>query len=196
MALSNRCSVCSKGAGTCYCPGCKTYFCDKDFKNHRTMLFNKLEELTTDRNELREKLNGTSTENHSDSILLSGIDAWEKETILKVKKAANQTREQVLKIINSKQEELNELFERLSQELERLRETEGVLEGDLSRLKNHIEQINESLHKLSESPTIWLNIKQSEKIDWNSMIYVENSPTSSAPIQREINSQGGYVASF
>ena len=48
MASSNCCSVCPKGAGTCYCPGCSAYFCNKDFRAHRAMLVNGLEELKED----------------------------------------------------------------------------------------------------------------------------------------------------
>ena len=71
MASSNRCSVCPKGAGTCYCPGCKAYFCGKDFVAHRAMLVNGLDELTADRNELQENINKANSRKHSGDSLLS-----------------------------------------------------------------------------------------------------------------------------
>ena len=190
MASSNRCSVCPKGAGTCYCPGCNAYFCKKDFRNHQDMLINRLDELTADRNELQEKFSKTSSQKNSGNSLLARIDAWQEETIQKVKQAASQARQQALKIINSKQEEINKQFQILSQELEKLRETEDVLEGDLSRLKNQIEQVNKDLEKLSQPPAVELNIKQTEQIVWHRMIYVEDRSTSSVPVQQPIPLQG------
>ena len=136
MASSNRCSVCPKGAGTCFCPGCKAYFCDKDFRNHRGMLVNGLDEITVERNELQEKINKAKPQKQSGSSILSRIDEWQQITIDKVIQAAEQARQQVLKIMNSKREEITREFQTLSQELEQLRETEGVLEQDLTRLKN------------------------------------------------------------
>lgn len=190
MASSNRCSVCPKGAGTCYCPGCKAYFCDTDFGNHRTMLINTLDELAADRNELQERISKNSSQKHPGSSLLSRIDVWQEETILKVKQAAQQARKQALEIINSKQEELNRQFQALSQELKELRETKGVLEGDLSRLKNQIEQLKKDIEKLSQPPLVELNIKQSEQIAWHHMIYVQDRSTSSVTDQRQPVSQG------
>jgi chromosome segregation ATPase len=184
MASSSHCSVCPKGAGSCYCPGCKAYFCNKDFRNHREMLAHGLDELTVNRNELQEKINKASSHKHSGSSLLSRIDAWQDDTIQKVKQAAQQARQQVLKIINSKREEITRQFQALSKEMEQLRETEDVLEQDLSRLKNQIKQLHKGLENVSQSPTIELNMKQSEQITWHRMIYVEDRSVSSAQQQR------------
>ncbi len=174
MASSNRCSVCPKGAGTCFCPGCKVYFCDKDFRNHRGMLVNGLDELTVERNELHEKINKASADKQSGSSLLSRIDKWQQDTIEKVKQAAQQARQQALEIINFKREEIMRQFQTLSQELEQLRETEGVLEQDLTRLKGQIGLINEDLEHLSQPPAVELNVSQSDQIVWDRMIYVEH----------------------
>ncbi len=184
MASSNRCSVCPKGVGTCYCPGCKAYFCNKDFPTHRRMLVNELDELTVDRNELHEKINKASSQKHSDSSLLSQIDVWQEDMIQKVKQTAQHARQQVLKILNSTQEEIIRQFQAMSQEMEQLRETEDVLEQDLSRLKNQIEQLQKSLGNLYQSPTLELKMKQSEQIAWHRMICVEDRSESSTQRQR------------
>ncbi len=173
MASSNRCSVCPKGGGTCFCPGCKAYFCDKDFRHHRRMLVDGLDELTVNRNDLQEKINKISSEKQSGSLLLSRIDEWQQVTIEKVKQTAQQARQQVLKIMNSKQEEIKRQFQTLSQEFEHLRETEGVLEQDLARLKQQIDQLNKDLEQLSQPLAVELNMQQSDQIVWNRLIYVE-----------------------
>ena len=164
MALSNSCSVCSKYAGTCYCLGCKASFCNSDFRNHRELLVHKLDELTVNRNELYEEINSKSSPKHSGNSLLSQIDAWQEDTIHKVTQAAQQVREQVLQVLHSQQEEIKRQFQALSLQMEHLRETEDVLEQDLSKLKNQIEQIDNSLENLSQSSKITLNMEQSEHI--------------------------------
>ena len=192
MASASCCSVCPKGAGTCYCPGCNTYFCNRDFRNHRDMLVHKLDELTVDRNELQEKISKTSLQKHSNSSLLSQIDAWQEETIQKVKHAAELARQQALEMLNSKQEEMARQFQTLSQEMGHLRETEDVLEQDLSRLKNQIEQLHEGLENAPQPPTIELNTKQSEQIMWDRMIYVQDRSALSSQDQKPLASDGEY----
>ncbi len=97
MASSNRCSVCRKRAGTCFCRGCEELFCDDDFKDHRGILINKLDELTTDRNDLQETINQVTSHNQSATSFLSQIDEWKRTTINKVEQA----RQKVLQIMNS-----------------------------------------------------------------------------------------------
>ena len=192
MASANRCSACPKGAGTCHCPGCNAYFCDKDFRNHRVMLVNGLEELIAGRNELQQKVSQANPTKHSGSSLLSRIDAWQEETIFKVKQAADQARQETLEIINAKHEDINKQFQSMSQELQQLQYTKDVLEGDLSRLKNQIEQVNSNLEKLSQSPIVELNMKQSERVAWNRLIYVEDRSASSPSNQQGSKTESEY----
>ncbi len=187
MASSNHCSVCLKGPGACFCPGCQAYFCVKDFGSHRGMLVNELDELITDRDEFQEKINKASSDTQFDSSLLLRIDEWQRITIEKVKQAAKQVRQEVLKIMNSKREEIMREFQTLSQELEQLKETEGVLEQDLTRLKQYIGQINKDLEQLSQLSAVELNVKQSERIVWHRMIYVEEKPIN--PVKQQFQSQ-------
>ena len=154
------------------------------------MLINGLDQLTAGRNELQEKINNVNFQQNSHDSLLSRIDTWQEQTIQKVKQAADQARQQALTFIRSKQDEIKKQFQTLSQELEQLQETEGVLEDDLSRLKNQIEQVDQCLEKLSQPSALELNTKQSEQIVWNRMIYVENRSTSFIPKQCQPLLQG------
>ena len=156
------------------------------------MLINGLDELIAGRNELQEKINRPSSQRHSGNSLLSRIDVWQEETIVKVKQAARQARQQVLIIINSKQEEIKEQFQALSQELAQRRETAGVLEGDLARLKDEIKRLNKALEKLSQPPTVELNIDQSEQIAWDRLIYVGDRSASSLSYQRQSQTKSEY----
>jgi len=196
MASSNRCSVCPKGAGICICPGCKAYFCDKDFKQHREMLFNGLDELTVDRNELQEKINKISSQTQPDSSLLSRINEWQEITIGKVNQAAEQARQQALEIMNCKRGEITRQFQTLLQELEQLRETKGVLEQDLARLKQQIDQLNNNLEQLSKPSAVELNVKQSDQIMWDRMIYVEEMSGHAAYQEHRPQPRGEHLNRF
>ncbi|CAF0864294.1 unnamed protein product [Rotaria sordida] len=190
MASSNRCSICGKRAGTCFCPGCKTHFCDDDFQSHRGILLNELDGLTIDRNDLQAKLNEAASNKQPSEHLLAQIDEWQRTTIEKVKQAAELARQQVFKIANSKREEITRQFQTLSQELKELRDTKGVVEQDLIRLKQEIHQLNEDLKQVAQSSTIELSMEQSDKIVWQHMIYVEEKSVSAGNQLRQSKPAG------
>ncbi|CAF1420675.1 unnamed protein product [Rotaria sp. Silwood1] len=178
MATSNRCSVCQKRAGTCFCPGCKAFFCDDDFQSHCGILLNELDGLTVDQNDLQAKINEAASHKESSNQFLVQIDEWQRKTIEKVKQAAELARQQIFKIKNSKLEEIMGQFQTLSQELKELRETKGIIEQDLTRMKEEIRRLNEDLEQVAQSPTIELNMIQSDQIVWQRMIYVEEKSSS------------------
>jgi len=196
MALLNRCSVCPKGAGTCFCPGCKTYFCDDDFKDHRATLFNKLIGLTGDRDALQDKISTANSKKQFDSSLLSRIDEWQKDTIKKVEQVADQARQHVVEIMNSKRDEMTSQFQAMSQELAKLTETKGVVEQDLIRLKQQIDQLNNDLEQLCKPLVIELNVKQSEDIVWDRMIYLKEKSGVTTYQRRRPQPKGEHLNRF
>ena len=175
--------MCQKNAGTCCCPGCNAYFCDDDFGNHRKMLTDELDGIIAERNELAEKFKRVTLLEKRDNSLLSQIDEWQETIIEKVKKVAEQARQQVLNVVNFQQGEVSKQFQTISQELKQLKDTKGAVEQSLTRLKQQINELNEDLDKISQSSTIELNTKQSDHIVWDRMIYVEekSAPTSNQP---------------
>ncbi|CAF3768831.1 unnamed protein product, partial [Rotaria sp. Silwood1] len=66
--------------------------------------------------------------------------------------------------MNSKLEEITRQLQILSQELKELRETKGVVEQDLTRLKEEICRLNGDLEQVAQSPAVKLNTKQSDQI--------------------------------
>jgi len=196
MALLNRCSVCPKGAGTCFCPGCKAYFCDDDFKDHRATLVNKLMGLTGDRDTLQDKINKANSKKQYDSSLLSQIDEWQKNTIKKVEEAADQARQHVIEIIDSKRDEITSQFQAMSRELAKLADTKGVVEQDLTRLKQQIDQLNNDLEQLFKPLVIELNVKQSEDIVWDRMIYLKEKSGVTTYQRRRPQPKGEHLNRF
>ncbi|CAF1107574.1 unnamed protein product [Adineta steineri] len=176
MAKSNQCSTCQKSMGIMYCTGCNSYFCSKDFRGHREILFTKMEELVEERNGLQEKINKTPQGNNICNPLIEEINAWEKVTIEKVRQTAEQARQQANQLLNSKSIRITNEFKGLSDELADLKETEDYVEHDLTRLKQKIRQFNVDLTQLSQATRIELNREESERVKWNRIIYVQEKP--------------------
>lgn len=184
MASSNRCSTCQKNPGISFCPGCKAYFCDKDFKAHRGILVRDLDRAGTDRNELQGKIKKVKSLKQPGNLLLTRIDEWQQLTIEKVKQAAQQARQQVVKIMNSKRDEITREFQTLTEEIECLKDSESVLEPDLINLKRDLSRLNKDVEQFFQPSTIEVNMKQSDQIVWNHMIYVEEK--SLQPVQQQL----------
>ncbi|CAF1009434.1 unnamed protein product [Adineta ricciae] len=175
MATRNKCSVCTKNAGTSICPGCQAYFCDNDFKDHRGKLTNELDGLVIERNLLQEKINKTNINKAQNNTFLPQIDEWQRTTIEKVKQVADQARKQVLELINSDLRRITKGLEELTQELKQLTDTKDVLEQDLVKLKEDVNRLNNAVAQLAQPSTITLNVTNSDKIQWNQMIFVEQN---------------------
>ncbi|CAF1083103.1 unnamed protein product [Adineta steineri] len=176
MAKSNQCSTCQKPTGVMHCTGCDGYFCTKDFKGHREILFTEMEQLVEERNKLQEKINRASKPNSSSNPLIEEINAWEKMTIEKVRQTAEHVRQQANQLINSKSMKITNEVKGFSDELADLKETENYVEHDLIRLKEKIDQFNVELTQLSQKTIIELNKEESEKIKWNHIIYIQEKP--------------------
>ncbi|CAF1300439.1 unnamed protein product [Rotaria sp. Silwood1] len=94
--------------------------------------------------------------------------------------------------MNFKLEEITGQFQTLSQELQELRESKGVVEQDLTRLKEEIRRLNEDLEQVAQSPAIKLNTKQSDQIVWQRMIYAEENSVNLVNQTRQTKPIGEY----
>jgi hypothetical protein len=177
MATSKRCSVCNKELGPMHCTGCDEYFCWKDFKTHREGMFTEMDKIVEERNRLQDAINNGAQRNNQQSPLIEQIDKWETITIKKVKQAAAQARQQALHLLDSKRMKITTEFKSFSQELGSLKESENYVEHDLTRLSQMINQFNQDLKQSTQPITIELHTEQSDKINWDSLIYVEEKQT-------------------
>jgi hypothetical protein len=174
---TNRCSVCQKQLGTSYCTGCGVYFCTKDFKSHRGVLFNEMNTLMAHRNDLQDKITKATQSSESHSPLLVKIDEWQKRMMEKVRIVADHTRQHVIELLNLKRVRLNNDFQRFSDELFDLKQTENFVEHDLSRFKYMIHQFNQELKQINKPITIALHTELSDRLVWSRLIYAEEKST-------------------
>jgi chromosome segregation ATPase len=196
MAKANRCSTCQKQSGPMHCTGCDAYFCAKDFRGHREILFNEMEGLVEKRNDLQEKINKTTQKNDSNSSLIEEINKWEKLIIEQVKKVAETARQEAFQLLNSKRVKITYEFKTFSEELADLKESENFVEQDLASLKQKIREFHQDLTQLTQPVTIELNTKQSDGIQWNRLIYVQEKSTSAECQQSQQQAAGTFLISY
>jgi chromosome segregation ATPase len=173
MATSKRCSVCNKELGPMYCTGCDEYFCRKDFKIHCEEMYIEMDNIVEERNRLQDEINNGVQHNDQENPLIAQIDKWQKSTIEKVKQVAAQARHQASELLNAKRVKINTEFKNFSQELAHLKESENYVEHDLKRLNEMINQFKQDLKQSAQPTTIVLHTEQSDGINWESLIYVE-----------------------
>ncbi len=159
-----------------HCTGCDAYFCAKDFRGHREILFTEMEEVIGERNKIQEKINKATKQKDSRNPLIEQINAWEKITMEKVQLAAQHARQQAIQLLNSKCMKITDEFKSFSAELSDLKETENYVEHDLARAKQTIHQFQQDLRQLDQPDTIELNTKVSDGIKWNQVIYIQEKP--------------------
>jgi hypothetical protein len=90
-----------------------------------------------------------------------------------VKEAADRARQQVFIIMNTKCTEIATKFETFSKELVHMKETEEFVHDDLTRFQQMIQDLNQDLKQLVHPPSVELRTEQSNQVDWNRLIYVE-----------------------
>jgi hypothetical protein len=162
----------------------------KDFRTHREGLYTEMDGVVEERNKLQDAINKATQRNDQRSPLIAKINKWEETTIEKVKHVAAQARQQVVQLLNSKQVKITTEFQTFSQELAHLKETEDFVEHDLTRLKQMVEQFHQDLKQSVQPTNIVLRTEQSDGIDWNRIIYVEEKRAQTENQQRRPQATG------
>ncbi len=161
-----------------YCTGCDKYFCRKHFKIHSEEMFAEMDKIIEERNHLQNEINIEIQDNNQQNPLIEQIDQWQKRTIEKVKQVAAQARQQASELLNAKRVRLNTEFKSFSQELAHLKESENYVEHDLTRLNQMINKFKLDLKQSTQPTTVVLHTEQSDNINWESLIYVEEKAAS------------------
>lgn len=177
MATTERCSMCDDEVGRMYCTGCKNHFCAEHYEIHRKEMFTEMDKIYEERNRLDVAINNRVQHDDQQSPIFELIEKWKNNFIEKVEEAAAKAREQAIQLLNSKQTKIDAEFTSFSQELVRLRNSRNYVEDDLTRFNQMISQYEKNLREENQPTTIKLNTEQSDAINWDSLIYVEEHPS-------------------
>jgi hypothetical protein len=155
------CVICNKGRGSFKCEGCLQTFCPKHSNDHRNELSKQFEEIETAHNFAQQTLI-QQTEDPRQHPLLKKIDQWEKESVDKIRQAAEEARNELLKNTVQITANMKQKLKQLSDELRQARDDNDFIETDLQQWIQKIEELKkEVLHPeiiaIREDPTPLVN---------------------------------------
>lgn len=96
------CATCgNKAVGILRCEGCVQVFCRKHLNEHRDALGHQLDELVLEHDTLQQKIVENNNKSNKQHPALREIDQWEKESIAKIQRLAEEARNELKKMISS-----------------------------------------------------------------------------------------------
>lgn len=147
-----QCAVCKKDKATSRCIGCLRNFCFNHLGGHRQQLYKQLDEIEQDRNLFEQNFNQQIVDPQS-NILIQQVNQWEQESIKKIKQAAQDMRDLVS--VHSNDNLTKGKLNRLTEQLKQSREQDSVIETDLQKWKNELQQLRSRIViKQTEIPLI------------------------------------------
>jgi uncharacterized FlaG/YvyC family protein len=142
----NLCDACGKAKGISKCEGCSKIFCYKHFGDHRQELNRQLDEVEVSRDLFRQTLTEQTTEPQKHT-LVQQINEWERDSINKIHRTANEAREILLKHTTQNITEIEVKLNELTDQLRQNREENDFVETDLRQWKKQLTQLTQKLSK-------------------------------------------------
>ena len=144
----SRCIICEKERATSRCGGCLKDFCFNHFLEHRQELSQQLDDLENRRNVFRQTLSEQTTEPQRHS-LIEQINQWEKDSIEKIRRTAEEAKELLLNHTTEHIEKIEVKLKKLTEKVKEIRKENDFNEIDLNQLKDKLQQLEEELHQPS-----------------------------------------------
>ena len=135
-AIKPLCVTCRKQRGVFKCEGCSQMLCLQHTSNHRKDVIEQLEEIEDIRVVVEMVLTQQSAESRKDAEdlkgeLLKSIDTWEHESIAKVKRRAEEARDELFRSTAGRLDNIKIKLQQLTDEIQQSRQTNDFLETDL-----------------------------------------------------------------
>jgi hypothetical protein len=153
-AKRSLCKICNKQPSVFFCGGCQNGFCTDHAKEHRQELSRQLETIIIEHDQLKQNL-AECVAKPSHHPLMNEIDKWEKQSIDKIRRAADDARKQLLSATGSRTTKVTEELKHLTQELTTARSENNFIEIDL---QEWMEKLQKWTNDLNTAPSI--NIRQ------------------------------------
>ncbi|CAF3613036.1 unnamed protein product [Rotaria sp. Silwood1] len=170
---SSVCSICNKPSIKYFCIRCKQHFCPKDFKEHEQQLSIKFDnEIVRSHDELLNQIQKLEKSDIFLSDIFAQINEWKITTINKVEKAAGKAHHELIELIDKQKIKVTKQLEAIAKEIRCCREEENFLENDIDRLKQKLNEIQQTFRQLIQKDTNKSIIVNNDQIDWNRLIYI------------------------
>lgn len=134
------CSKCPKQKNIFPCPGCARYFCSTHINEHQ-------QELSVQLGQTEDRCNHfQDTLQHQDAALnqhplLKQINEWEKESIDKIKRLANDVRLQASTCIKESTVDLTVQFKRLTENIRQCRKDDDFADNDVQFFDEELQRL-------------------------------------------------------
>ncbi len=143
-----RCVTCGKERAVMKCGGCSQDFCFNHMTDHRQELSKQMDEIEIARDLFRQTLTEQipKPEKHG---LMQQIDAWERDSITKIRQTADEARQLLLKHTARCFNEIEIKLTALTNQLRESRHENDFFETDLHHWKEELKRLETQLTKPS-----------------------------------------------
>lgn len=166
MATTNskaRCITCGKENSTVRCDGCSHPFCYNHMESHRQELSKQLDNIEVTRDLLQQTLI-EQTEEPQTHALIKQIDEWERDSIDKIRRTADNARRILLRHTTKQLKTLDIKLDQISNQLRKSRLEHDFIEPDLRQWNEKLIQLKEELNNPSYMKVIYESIPLINKV--------------------------------
>jgi hypothetical protein len=139
-----RCVTCGKEKSSYKCGGCSKEFCFDHLADHKQDLSKQFDEIEVNRDIFRQTLT-EQTANPEKHALIQQIEKWERDSIEKVRQAADEARQFVLQNTVGHITELEMKLNKLTDQLRQSRHENDFNETDLYQFKEELVRLTKAL---------------------------------------------------
>jgi hypothetical protein len=139
------CVPCGKEKAIFKCAGCSQDFCSDHVTDHRQELSKQLDEIVVNRDLFRETLT-EQTVKPEEHPLMKQINAWEHDSINKIRQTADETRQIIFTLTTEYIKQLEVKLTILTNELRRARQENDFFEIDLRQWNDQLTQLKNELN--------------------------------------------------
>ncbi len=150
------CNTCKAFAGF-YCNGCNQIFCEHHADEHRQSLYDQLDWLTVDHDDLVHTLNSTSSIKETNYQSKRIIDKWEEESIKYIRKTANEARRALIDAIKTHINDVKEKLRLLTEKFNVVCNNHNIL-FDERILKQWATELRNLKHVFLTSPSFIVRV--------------------------------------
>ncbi|CAF3838322.1 unnamed protein product [Rotaria sordida] len=160
MPSKTLCASCDKnGVGIFKCEGCTQVFCRKHSIEHRDILSHQLDEIVLEHDTLQQTIVEHEDKQNRCHPLMEQINRWETDAIERIRKTAEEARQQVNKLITTQTEIVSKKLHDLAERLRKARTDDDYVETDLEiwvtkleKWKRYVTAVFHSIN-IHEDPT-------------------------------------------
>jgi len=150
------CNTCKAFAGF-YCNGCNQIFCQHHADEHRQSLYDQLDWLAVDHEDLVHTIDNISSIKQTNYQSKRIIDKWEEESIKYIRKTANEARRALIDAIKTHINDVKEKLKLLTEKLNVVCNNHNIL-FDERTLKQWATDLRNLKHEFVTTPTFTVRV--------------------------------------